>query len=285
MEIWLVVVLVAFFVNVILSALVAYVAEQKRRSGVAFFFLSFFLTFIAGILIVLALPPKTVIERNPFSDQVIRRDGELQVRCPFCAEWVNANARVCKHCGRDIASEIKSTFAAVDAEKIRARDAYLESQDQKREMAVKRGEEREAAARRMERTLRKIFISAALVGLAIGAVFAVVAIVRAVGAASDDANLAARTETPASLDDLERNWRDVLIECGVNENNWEFTRPFEDRALSLSVSTQDNGAECVSDTLFGITSSEITSSSGIDFGNGYFASGTDSEILFEYYTP
>lgn len=31
--------------------------------------------------------------------------GDRAVKCPHCAEWVKAEARVCKHCGRDIGEE------------------------------------------------------------------------------------------------------------------------------------------------------------------------------------
>lgn len=28
--------------------------------------------------------------------------GDAQKKCPHCAEWVKPEAKVCKHCGRDI---------------------------------------------------------------------------------------------------------------------------------------------------------------------------------------
>lgn len=28
--------------------------------------------------------------------------GEAKKKCPHCAEWVQKEAKVCKHCGRDI---------------------------------------------------------------------------------------------------------------------------------------------------------------------------------------
>jgi hypothetical protein len=28
--------------------------------------------------------------------------GDKRAKCPSCAEWVQASAKVCKHCGRDI---------------------------------------------------------------------------------------------------------------------------------------------------------------------------------------
>jgi len=28
--------------------------------------------------------------------------GEANKKCPHCAEWIKAEAKVCKHCGRDV---------------------------------------------------------------------------------------------------------------------------------------------------------------------------------------
>lgn len=57
-----------------------------------------------GILLALAsgknsvgLAKQTAKEEN----KAIAR-GEMQ-RCPYCAEVIRADARVCKHCGRDLA--------------------------------------------------------------------------------------------------------------------------------------------------------------------------------------
>jgi len=50
-------------------------------------------------------------------------EGEEEVKCPFCAEWVKAEAKVCKHCGRDIAVPIAEFFAAEAAREHAATEA------------------------------------------------------------------------------------------------------------------------------------------------------------------
>lgn len=97
------------FVNVLFSIPVAYVANQKGRSAFGFFFLSFFLSFIVGILVVIALPAKEHRLATATENVAVGKDG-VSVKCPYCAEWVKSEAKVCKHCGREIEKEVKKAL-------------------------------------------------------------------------------------------------------------------------------------------------------------------------------
>jgi hypothetical protein len=83
--------IIYLFVNVGLSVLVGIVADKKGRSFAAFFFLSLVVSFLVGILVILAMP------QGEGGSAAVGR-----VECPFCKEKINARAVVCKHCGKDV---------------------------------------------------------------------------------------------------------------------------------------------------------------------------------------
>jgi len=95
-------------VNALLALLVAYVASEKGRSSSGFFFLSFFFSFFVGILVVLAIPrveARSIAEES--SGSFSREGSEVLFKCPYCAEWVKAEAKICRYCGKEIAKDIE----------------------------------------------------------------------------------------------------------------------------------------------------------------------------------
>lgn len=92
-------VVIGLFINLILSFVVANIAAEKGRSFAGFFWLSFLLSFFIGLLVALASQP---IPKN----QGQNVDPRMLVKCPMCAESILAEARVCKHCGRDVEPQL-----------------------------------------------------------------------------------------------------------------------------------------------------------------------------------
>ena len=85
------------------SMLAGWIAEQKGRSGVGFFFLSIILTPLIGLIAA------AVISKNEAAlADVALRDGKMR-RCPDCAELVLIEAIKCKHCGSPLLLQGTST--------------------------------------------------------------------------------------------------------------------------------------------------------------------------------
>lgn len=217
---WSLIVLIS---NAVLSIPVAYVAAQKGRSGVGFFFLSFFLSFIVGILVAIAIPRREVpVDASTSSRFVRSNEGEL-VKCPFCAEWVKAEAKVCKYCGKDIADEVaalraeertKQASAAAEREAAIAAYRALEAENATKEAA------RRAAFRKSYKfKLLVAGISAAALGIAGIAFFL---------------SIQPKPQKPLVKSEFERvnEWLVVMDSCGFDVRNAATTVNQEENSYS-----------------------------------------------------
>lgn len=85
-------------VYVLLCLIPAAVASGKGRSGFGMFLLSLVLSPLLGLVIALFL------ERRGAVDERGARSGVSRTHwaCPACAEVIRRDAKVCKHCGRDL---------------------------------------------------------------------------------------------------------------------------------------------------------------------------------------
>lgn len=84
-----------FFIWIICAIVCAVIASSKNRSGAGWFFLGLLLG-IFGVIIIACL--------SKVEPTIIGGAGPAVAyrKCPHCAETILAEAKVCKHCQRDV---------------------------------------------------------------------------------------------------------------------------------------------------------------------------------------
>lgn len=194
--------LVAYLVfNSVFSGLVAYVASQKGRSGPGFFFLSFFLSFIVGILVVIALPHNDQRSAtSPYSGRLSHRNGEALIKCPQCAEWIKSEAKICRHCGSNVEKTVEEVLQEASRNQQEAEyEIILQKQQNVREIELKRAR-------------RKPWILGSIVALIV--VIVVASIIASV-------NRPGSYAAGASSEEIKDRWVETLSDCEIGSGELE----------------------------------------------------------------
>jgi hypothetical protein len=89
---------------VLLGLIPAAIAQKKGRS-----FLGFWV--YGALLLVVALPHALLMGSNVkgIEEQALSAGGK---KCPFCAEIIKSEARVCRYCGKDLPAENSRPIAS-----------------------------------------------------------------------------------------------------------------------------------------------------------------------------
>ncbi len=107
-----------FIVWVVLCVLAGYYAISKGISGIGIFFVSLLLSPLIGFIIALIMPPnRSIAEEKKIKYENLRK-------CPFCAELVKKEDKICKHCGNNLPDEVEDimSYSSILKEEIRKRD-------------------------------------------------------------------------------------------------------------------------------------------------------------------
>ena len=84
------------FVWIALSFIAGAIGSNKGRGSFSFFFLSLILSPLVGIIAALIAKPD---QKKLDESKIASGDSK---KCPFCAEVIKAEAKVCRYCSREL---------------------------------------------------------------------------------------------------------------------------------------------------------------------------------------
>jgi hypothetical protein len=136
------------------SHLVAKAAQAKGRAYGAFWVMSFCISPVIAYIIVASMAPVAPKLETLASDRRFAKLGnDTLVKCPQCAEFVKADAQICRFCRSDIGSFVAEVRAQKAAEEHAEALRQLDEEDRRR--AAELAEHNRLIAERQAEVARK----------------------------------------------------------------------------------------------------------------------------------
>jgi hypothetical protein len=220
------------------------------------------------MLVVIAIPrleESQASQKRSYTGRVRYTASGLTVKCPLCAEWVSGEAKVCKHCGRDIADEVRGAIESERQAEESERRAAIAEDGARRAEAVRFEEEK--SHKRRELFGSKRFRVAALVGAGVALLAVTSGILFLATIAADDATREA--ETADRLERLPETYLRAVDDCassaGVGDVELETRYRIAGTTLTLRYETElgvvsdfeDDFIDCVVSALTGTGASNF----------------------------
>jgi hypothetical protein len=143
--------------HALVALIPAHIARQKGRSYAGFYWLAFFGTFLTAMLVVIAIPSRIVVQKPKAS---MPRGGNDEwaappdMACPFCAETIKIEAKVCRFCANNVES---ASAKIVEAAENRRR-IFQESRNEEIRLARESAAQKVALKQAKSDNRRKAFL-------------------------------------------------------------------------------------------------------------------------------